>query len=142
MTHAATSVHDLNGKGSPTFAHSTARSHPASKSRVEPASENALNLSKVGKLVEQVRTQSNAASHDVVRAAKYEVSRMYEYLIKVEEEIKLTHKARHTLELAVQDIRKSISLNQQTISSQQKKARGSEVSIPIAMLLTCLLETR
>ena len=128
MTQTSTSAHDVNGKGSPVFAHSSARNYPASKSRVQPAADNALNLSKVGKIAEQVRTQSNAASHDVVRAAKYEVSRMYEYLVKVEEEIKLTHKARHTLEMAVQDIRKSISLNQQTISSQQKKARGSEVS--------------
>ena len=79
-------------------------------------------------MAEQVRKQSNAASHDLVRAAKYEVSRMHQYLIKVEDEIKLTHKARHTLDMAVQDIRKSISLNQQTTSSQQKKSRGSEVS--------------
>ena len=127
-THATTASYDGNGKGSPVLAHSVESTHLGSKPRVEPSSNHALNLSKLSKMAEQVRTQSNAASHNLVRAAKYEVSRMYEFLIKLEEEIKLTHKARHTLEMAVQDIRKSISLNQQTISSQQKKTRGNEVS--------------
>ena len=128
MTHVTTRNHDADTKGSPVLAHSTESTYPGSKSRVESLANNALNLSKVSKIAEHVRKQSNAASHDVVRVAKYEVSRMYEYLIKVEDEIKLMHKARHTLEMAVQDFRKSISLNQQTISSQQKKTRGSEVS--------------
>lgn len=123
------SIPSSGGEGDYTSAaHSTDSSCPGSKSRVEPMANNIFNLSKVSKVTEQMRKQTNSASHDLVRTAKYEVSRMREFVLKVEEETKLTNKARHTLEMAVQDIRKSISVNQQTISSQQKKTRGGEVS--------------
>lgn len=63
-----------------------------------------------------------------MRSLKHDVSQLREHLLKVEEEIKNLNRGRNTLEIAVQDIRKALSVNQQSISTQQKKSsRGEEV---------------
>lgn len=80
---------------------------------------------KASVVAEKLRQQSNFASHDHIRSIKYEVAKLHEHLLKVEEEIKNCNKGRHTLEIAIQDIRRSISVNQQSLSTQQKKTRGN-----------------
>jgi hypothetical protein len=56
-----------------------------------------------------------------MRLLKYNVAKLREHHLKVEEEIKHLTRGKSTLELAVQDIRRAISVNQQSVSMQQKK---------------------
>ena len=74
-----------------------------------------------------VRERTNSASRDSVRMLKYSVVKLRESLLKIEEEIKRMTRGKNTLELAVQDIRKAISVNQQSVSMQQKKTRVETV---------------
>ena len=76
----------------------------------------------------QVRERSSISCHSHVRLVKYEVAKLREHLLKVEEEIKHLNRGRHTLELAIQDVRKALSVNQQSLSTQKKKSRGDHVS--------------
>ena len=81
------------------------------------------------KTAADIREQTNAASHNHTRSLKYDVGKLRESLLKVEEEIKHLNRGRHTLEMGIHDIRKALSVNQQSISNQQKKSRGTEVYI-------------
>lgn len=90
----------------------------------------ALSMSntQVAQVAHQIRDSVNSASHEHRRALKYDAARLREHLLKVEEEIKNLNRGRSTLELAIQDVRKNLSVNQQSISTQQKKSsRGEEV---------------
>lgn len=78
------------------------------------------------KTAADIREQTNAASHNHTRSLKYDVGKLRESLLKVEEEIKHLNRGRHTLEMGIHDIRKALSVNQQSISNQQKKSRGTE----------------
>ena len=86
----------------------------------------------VAQMASQIRGATNTSSHEYARALKYDAARLREHLLKVEEEIKNLNRGRGTLELAVQDVRKALSVNQQSISTQQKKSsRGEEVCATI-----------
>lgn len=89
----------------------------------------------VSQLASQVRERVNSSSHDRIRSLKYEVAKLREHLLKVEEEVKHLNRGRRTLELAVEDIRRAISVNQQSHSSQLKRTRGSGVSLKRFSLL-------
>ena len=82
-----------------------------------------------------IREQTNSATHQHVRSAKQDVSQLREHLLKVEEEIKNLNRGRSTLEISIQDSRKALSVNQQSISTQQKKSsRGEEVSVCVFIM--------
>ncbi len=90
-------------------------------------------------VAKDLRHKSNSISHKYTRSAKYDVSQMREHLLKVEEEIKNLNRGKSTLELSVQDVRKALSINQQSISTQQKKSsRGEEV---LNNYLSCTVTT-
>ena len=109
MTSSSTPTRDR----SPLFSHQE-------KSRISKSSTAAI--------AREVRDRTNSESHEHVRSLKHDVSQLREHLLKVEEEIKNLSRGRNTLEIAVQDIRKALSVNQQSISTQQKKScRGEEV---------------
>lgn len=86
-----------------------------------------LKPSDTAQAVNAVRERTNSASWDDTRLMKYNVARLREHLLKVEEEIKQMTRGKCTLELAVQDIRKAISVNQQSVSMQQKKTHAETV---------------
>lgn len=77
--------------------------------------------------VHAARERTNSASRDNIRSLKYGVARLRESLLRVEEEVKRMTRGRRTLELAVQDVRRAISVNQQSVSVQQKKTRAQTV---------------
>ena len=74
-------------------------------------------------IAEKMRLQTNHDALEHTRTAKFELAKMHELLLKVEEEIKFANKGKHTLEITIQDIRRGLSVNQQSISAQQKKRR-------------------
>lgn len=74
------------------------------------------------RVAHQLRDQNNSASLDHVRWMKCDVAKMREHLIKIEEEIKLGNRTKSLLDTKVLDLRKCLSVNQQSISSQQKKS--------------------
>lgn len=78
--------------------------------------------------INAVRERTNSATRDNIRLMKYNVAKLREHLLKVEEEIKKMMRGKNTLEFAVQDIRRSISVNQQSVSTQQKKTRAEMVN--------------
>lgn len=84
---------------------------------------------KASVVAEKLRLQANGDSLNHVRTIKHQVATLHKHLLKVEDEIKLMNKGRRTLEFAVQDARKSLSVSQQSLSAQQKKARVGQVSI-------------
>ena len=87
-----------------------------------------MSNTQVAEMASQVRGATNASTHEHTRALKYDAARLREHLLRVEEEIKNMNRGRNTLELAIQDVRKALSVNQQSISTQQKKSsRGDEV---------------
>ena len=88
-----------------------------------------LNPSGTAKLVNSMRERTHSACHDDVRVLKYNVAKLREHLLKVEEEIKHMNRGKATLEVAVQNVRRAISVNQQSVSAQQKKARLDSVSL-------------
>ena len=88
--------------------------------------------SEVSLAVNAVRERTNSASRENVRRLKYSVSRLRESLLRVDEEVKLMARGRRVLEMAVQDVRRAISVNQQSVSMQQKKSRAAMVSISIS----------
>ena len=74
-------------------------------------------------IAEKMRQQNNHQIHEHVQNVKCELASLHEQLLKLEDEIKLANKGKNALEVAIQDIRKGISINQQSISAQQKKRR-------------------
>lgn len=84
--------------------------------------------SDTAKIAHAVRERTNSACRDDVRLLKYNVAKLREHLLKVEEEIKQMSRGKNTLEVAVQDVRRAISINQQSLSTQQKKSRTDTVS--------------
>ena len=86
-----------------------------------------LKPSDTAQAINAVRERTNSASRDDTRLMKYNVARLREHLLKVEEEIKQMTRGKCTLEFAVQDIRKAISVNQQSVSMQQKKTHAEMV---------------
>ena len=96
------------------------REHSASRQRRRKQSNAARE-------VHAVRERTNSASREQVRSLKYSVARLRESLLKVEEEVKMMARGRRTLEMAVQDVRRAISVNQQSVSMQQKKTRAEMV---------------
>lgn len=79
-------------------------------------------------VAKELRLKTNSISHDHARSTKCDVSQLREHLLKVEDEIKNLNRGKSTLELSVHDVRKALSINQQSISTQQKKSsRGEEV---------------
>ena len=95
---------------------------------VERQTYSRIRPSHVTQIASQVRERSSISCHSHVRLLKYEVAKLREHLLKVEEEIKHLNRGRHTLELAIQDVRKALSVNQQSLSTQKKKSRGDQVS--------------
>ena len=79
----------------------------------------------------KLREKTNSRSHDYTRSLKYDAAKLREHLLKVEEEIKHLNRGKHTLEIAVQDTRRALSVNQQSLSTQQKKSRADGVSTNI-----------
>lgn len=86
-----------------------------------------MSPSQVTQVANQVRERANASCHEHIRSLKYEVARLREHLLRLEEEIKHLNRGRHTLEIAIQDMRKALSVNQQSLSTQQKKSRDGQV---------------
>lgn len=84
------------------------------------------------KIANAVRERTNSACRDDIRQLKYNVAKLREHLLKVEEEVKQMSRGKNTLEVAVQDIRRAISTNQQSVSTQQKKSRSDTVSCMMA----------
>ena len=94
-----------------------------------------MTSSEAARVAQQVRDKSSAVAHEHVRAVKYDVARLREHLLRVEEQVKGLSRGKRTLELAVQDVRKDLSANQQSVGMQQKKTRNGEVCIGIACML-------
>lgn len=86
-----------------------------------------MSPSQVTQVANQVRERANASCHEHIRSLKYEVAKLREHLLRMEEEIKHLNRGRHTLEIAIQDMRKALSVNQQSLSTQQKKSRDGQV---------------
>lgn len=82
----------------------------------------------ITKMVYQIREQTNVSCLDYARWMKHDVAKLREHLVKMEDEIKLASKAKTTLDARVFDVRKCLSVNQQSISAQQKKSH-KEVGI-------------
>lgn len=76
----------------------------------------------VTKIVYQIREQTNVSCLDYARWMKHDVAKLREHLVKMEDEIKLASKAKTTLDARIFDLRKCLSVNQQSISAQQKKS--------------------
>ena len=87
-----------------------------------------MSQSEAARVASKLRETTNSKSHDHTRSLKYEAARLREHLLKVEEEIKHLNRGKHTLEIAIQDIRRALSVNQQSLSTQQKKSRADTVS--------------
>ena len=83
--------------------------------------------SHVTQVASQVRERTNTSCHEHIRSLKYEVAKLREHLLRLEEEIKHLNRVRHTLEITIQDTRKALSVNQQSLSTQQKRSRDSQV---------------
>lgn len=77
----------------------------------------------VTKMTFQVREQTNVLSLEHVRWIKYDVAKLREHLVKVEEEVKLANRGKIVLDARIFDLRKSLSVNQQSVNAQQKKSR-------------------
>jgi len=75
-----------------------------------------------------VREQTNAGTHGHIRMMRHDVAILRSKMIKLEEEIRLASKSRSLLESGLQDIRRSMSVNHQAISTHQRRKRSSEVS--------------
>jgi hypothetical protein len=67
-----------------------------------------------------------SSSQSYTRTVKYQVAKFHEYLLTLEEELKALNKGRRTLEFAIQETRKLLSVNQQSLSARQKKTRGND----------------
>ena len=92
-----------------------------------PNSGRITQSSQVNQIAGQVRDQTNASCHDYVRAMKYDVAKLREQLIRTEEELKHLSRGRSALEAGISDVRKCLSVNQKSISTQQKKSKRDEV---------------
>ena len=83
----------------------------------------------VAQVANQLRQQTASVCHRHVRSVKYEVARLREHLLKLEDEVKLLSRGKNSLEIAIQEFRKAISANQQSLALQQKKIRTNDVSL-------------
>lgn len=90
-------------------------------------------------VAEKLRQQANSTCLNYIRTIKYQVAKLHEHLLKIEEEIKQANKGRRTLEIAIQEARKSLSTNQQSLSNQQKRTRGNEVLKDFFTCRLCLV---
>lgn len=97
-----------------------------------------MSPSQVTQVANQVRERANASCHEHIRSLKYEVAKLREHLLRLEEEIKHLNRGRHTLEIAIQDMRKALSVNQQSLSTQQKKSRDGQVCELVKKWLYCI----
>ena len=128
-----------SGQSSSPKAHTPSRYTPPGRIYVKPATSNGattplpgtpeeqITSARVVALARELRQGTNSASLDHVRTIKYQVAKLREQLLKVEEEVRHCSKSKHVLEIAILDVRKALSTNQQSLSSQQKKMRGTEV---------------
>ena len=85
--------------------------------------------SSTSQVVNHVREQTNHATHMHTRMMRHGVAVLRSKLIKLEEELRLAAKSRSLLEAGLQDIRKSMSVNHQAISTNQRRKKSSEVSL-------------
>ena len=104
------------------------QNEPHSSSTITPVRKRQSPTVKATVVAEKLRQQANSTCLNYVRSVKYQAAKLHEHLLKIEEEIKQMSKGRRTLELAIQEARKSLSINQQSLSTQQKRStRGNEV---------------
>lgn len=82
--------------------------------------------SQVAKIAHTLREQTNVATFDHIRWMKHDVAKLREHLVKMEDEIKLANKGKALLDARIFDLRKCLSVNQQSISAQQKKTHKRE----------------
>ena len=106
---------------------SSSRVRQQRRDHVMKTHHNREKLSGTVEAINSVRERTNSASRDGIRTLKYSVVKLRESLLRVEEEIKQMTRGKNTLELAVQEVRKAISVNQQSLCMQQKKTRSEMV---------------
>lgn len=94
---------------------------------VTPGAAKVMQSSQVTKMSHHVREQTNGSCFDHVRCMKHEVAKMREHLVKMEDEIKLANRAKSVLDVKIFDLRKCLSVNQQSISAQQKKSHREDI---------------
>ena len=70
------------------------------------------------------RDQSNMATHSNVRTIKHDVAKLRVQLVKLEEEIKHMTRGRGLLAVGIQEMRRSLSTNQRSISTFQKRSKN------------------
>lgn len=99
-------------------------------------SHSSTTTSQVRKMVFQAREQTNVSSHDHVRWMKHDMAVLREHLVKMEEEIKLANKAKVLLDTKIFDLRKCLSVNQQSVSSQQKKSHRQVLKL---LIIQCIV---
>lgn len=85
-----------------------------------------MTSSEAARIAQQLRNKNSTVAHEHMRSVKYDVAKLREHLLKVEEQVRALSRGKGTLELAVQDVRKDLSTNQQSVDVQQKKSRHSE----------------
>ena len=78
-------------------------------------------IGQVTSLSLRIRDETNVACLDYARWMKHDMAKLREHVIKIEEEIRLGNKAKTTLDTKIFDLRKCLSVNQQSVSAQQKK---------------------
>lgn len=122
-----TAVPSERGKALPDSIHGTHHKTPILPSSDSYAAR--MTSSEAARIAQQVRDKSSAVAHEHVRVLKYDVAKLREHLLKVEELVRVLSRGKGTLELAVQDVRKDLSTNQQSLDMQQKKSRNREVGI-------------
>ena len=77
----------------------------------------------------QVREQMNTTTHVHTRMMRHDVSILRSKMIKIDEEFRLASKSRALLESGLQEVRKSMSVNHQAISTHERRKKTSEVSL-------------
>lgn len=115
-------VHAETGQAEPTTTTPTSFIKTAT-----PVIKRSSPIIKATVVAEKLRQDTNNDCFHHIRSVKYHVAVLHKHLLKIEEEIKMMSKGRRMLEIAIQDSRKSLSVNQQSLSTQQKRTRGNEV---------------
>lgn len=92
--------------------------------------------SQVMHMARHCREQCNAATHIHMRTSRHDVAKLRLQLVKLEEEIKQMTRGRGLLVVGIQEMRLSLSVNQQSISTIQKRTkRGAEVGAAKAVVV-------
>lgn len=78
--------------------------------------------SQVTRMAYRVREQTNVSCLEHVRWMKHDVAKLREHLVKIDDEIKLANKAKVFLDTKIFDLRKCLSVNQQSVTAQQKRS--------------------